>query len=551
MSHPKPASVEMHEHVSNDVEAIATGSEYNTNTTGHIGGKEPSKQEIEAARNATDNEHRLTVWQGFRAYPRAVLWSLVISGTIIMEGYDGIFINSLFAQGAFQKQFGIPFGDGYQIPAKWQTALIMAQYVGSIIGNLINPPLSEKFGQKRVLLGSLVVLAGTVFINFFAPSLGVLTAGILLCAIPYGTFSTAGAVYASEVCPIVLRGYLTSYILLCFVIGQLVSAGITYRVQDMTSEWAYKIPFAVQWAWLAPLFIGISFAPDSPWWLARKGRLEEAEKSVKRLTGDVNAREQVAMMVHTNRIEEQLVSGSTYRDCFRGFDLRRTEIACGAFLVQAGCGSIVAGQLAFFFEQAGLPSTQSFQMALGATGLSFVATVLGWFLISWMGRRTLYLSGLSLIVVVLFLMGFLALAPETNKGAQWATVACVFMYDLVFFPFIAGPCYIISAEVASTRLRSRTVGLARNIYNVIYIIIGIIQPYMLNPTAGDWKGKIGFFWGPVTILCLLWSYFRLPECKDRSYEELDLLFAHRVDARKFKDCIVDAYADEGEKVKVT
>lgn len=284
-------------------------------------------------------------------------------------------------------------------------------------------------------------------------------------------------------------------------------------------------------------------------WLVRKGRIQEAARSVKRLTSGGNVQESVALMVRTNRIEEELVSGTTYRDCFRGFDLKRTEIAYGAFLVQAACGSIVAGQLAFFFEQAGLPSSVSFQLALGATSLSFVATIGGWFLISWMGRRTLYVWGLGLILIVLFLMGFLSLAPASNSGANWATAACVFLYDLVFFPCIAGPCYIISAEVSSTRLRSITVSLARNSYNLIYIIIAVIQPFMINPTAGNWKGKIGFFWGGITILCLLWTYFRLPECKGRTYEELDLMFAERVTARKFKTCVVDPFAP-GEKVHV-
>jgi SP family general alpha glucoside:H+ symporter-like MFS transporter len=231
----------------------------------HIEGFSP-KAEFEEARNATLAEHGLSVWQGFKAYPNAVFWCLVISGTIIMEGYDQIFIGSLYAQGAFQQRFGIPFGDGYQIPAKWQTTLSMVQFIGSIIGNIINPLLTERFGMRRVILGTLVYLAGMVFVTFFATSLGMLTAGILLCAIAYGVFSTAGAIYASEVCPVVLRGYLTSYILLCFVIGQLVSAGVTYSVQGMTSQWAYKIPFAVQWAWFPPLAIGIYLAPESPWY---------------------------------------------------------------------------------------------------------------------------------------------------------------------------------------------------------------------------------------------------------------------------------------------
>ncbi len=64
---------------------------------------------------------------------------------------------------------------------------------------------------------------------------------------------------------------------------------------------------------------------------------------------------------------------------------------------------------------------------------------------------------------------------------------------------------------------------------------------MLNPTAGNWKGKTGFFWGGICFFCALWTYFRLPECKGRTYEELDILFNKRVSARNFKKYQVDAY----------
>lgn len=55
----------------------------------------------------------------------------------------------------------------------------------------------------------------------------------------------------------------------------------------------------------------------------------------------------------------------------------------------------------------------------------------------------------------------------------------------------------------------------------------------------DWKGKAGFFWGASSLMILIWAYFRLPECKGRSYRELDILFERGVPAKGFKDAIVD------------
>lgn len=73
--------------------------------------------------------------------------------------------------------------------------------------------------------------------------------------------SQSAVSYASEVTPVALRGYLTTYVNLCWVIGQFIAAGVLLGVQDRTDQWAYKIPFAIQWIWPVPLFILATFAP--------------------------------------------------------------------------------------------------------------------------------------------------------------------------------------------------------------------------------------------------------------------------------------------------
>lgn len=70
------------------------------------------------------------------------------------------------------------------------------------------------------------------------------------------------------------------------------------------------------------------------------------------------------------------------------------------------------------------------------------------------------------------------------------------------------------------------------------------QPYFLNPEKLNWGGKTGLFWAGFCILCLIWTYFRLPEPKGRTYGELDVLFENRVPARKFRTTIVDQFASE-------
>ena len=174
-----------------------------------------------------------------------------------MEGYDTAFIGALFAEPAFQEDFGVPnpHGEGYQIEAKWQTALGVSGGIGIIIGSILNGYLSEWFGMKRTMLVAYVAVTGLTFILVFAKSLPIILLGQILCGIPWGIFGVVAPQYASEVCPVVLRGYLGTFINIAFIIGQIVSAVILKGVANVHSRWAYDVLFAVQWVWPLPLGI--------------------------------------------------------------------------------------------------------------------------------------------------------------------------------------------------------------------------------------------------------------------------------------------------------
>ena len=62
---------------------------------------------------------------------------------------------------------------------------------------------------------------------------------------------------------------------------------------------------------------------------------------------------------------------------------------------------------------------------------------------------------------------------------------------------------------------------------------------MINPDEADLRGKMGFFFGALSALGLVWSFFRVPETRDRTYEELDIMFSHRVPTRQFKSWRMD------------
>lgn len=64
-------------------------------------------------------------------------------------------------------------------------------------------------------------------------------------------------------------------------------------------------------------------------------------------------------------------------------------------------------------------------------------------------------------------------------------------------------------------------------------------PYMINPDQANMRGKCGFFFGGISFICLIWAYYRIPETKGRTFEELDIMFELEVPTKEFKNYVVD------------
>ncbi|CAI7602472.1 unnamed protein product [Penicillium viridicatum] len=493
------------------------------------------------ARAATRAERKMSLLTGCQLYPKAILWSIVLSSTIIMEGYDTALLVSFFTFPVFNQKYGAPDPTqpgNFEISSKWQSGLTSAAVVGQIIGLFMNGFLADRFGYRRTILTALVSLCCFIFLPFFAVNVQMLLAGQVLCGIPWGIFQTLATTYAAEVMPVALRAYILSSINICWLIGQLCAVGVVRSQAGNETEWAYRMPLALQWVLAVPIIIGIYFAPESPGWLIRKERPEEARRTLLRLTtahDAFNVDEVVAMMTHTNETEKHLGNGRiTYLDCFKGINLRRTEIACMIWIAQQASFSSSGTYAAYFYEQAGLSVQNSFTLAVGMYGLAIVGAIMSWFWMRRAGRRRIYLIGLAVSMAVLTVGGGIACLPTTN-AQSWALGGLVTFLSFIYNLSIGPICYVLVAEIPCTRLRIKTVILARIAYNMASIVTNVVTPRMLNPTAWDWKGKSCFFFLGFSAVCFIWCYLRLPETFGLSYLEIDILFEKRAKTSKFRE----------------
>jgi MFS transporter, SP family, general alpha glucoside:H+ symporter len=426
----------------------------------------------------------------------------------------------------------------FKFNANFTLKIGTASGIGAVLGTILNGHLVDHFGQKRVLIGALCMLSCLIFMTFFAPNIQVLAFGQFLCGFPWGIFATVAPAYSSEVLPLVLRSYLSSFTNMSFIIGQIICAIVIRIFLERDDEWGFRIPFGFQWIWPSFLIPLLCFAPESPWHLVRKGRLIEAEKSLRRLQSsnarDINVKDTLADIVHTNNLEQELEVGTSYWDCFRGFELRRTEIACFVFAGQNFSGLSFAYNATYFYEQVGLPAETTYNLSLFGTSLALLATLGNWFLLMpYYGRRTIYTTSMLVMAAILFIIGVLTIWTDHFVVAM--TQALLTLAWTITFQLSVGQLgWSIPAEVGSTRLRTKTICLARNAYYLVGFIGGAVQPYMLNPESLNWRGYTGLFWSTTAVMTFVWAWYRLPETKGRTYEELDLLFAKGIDAREFE-----------------
>ena len=151
------------------------------------------------------------------------------------------------------------------------------------------------------------------------------------------------------------------------------------------------------------------------------------------------------------------------------------------------------------------------------------------------------------MATVMFTIGFLSLANEKSSISE--AEAAMYLLWFALYLLTLGPIsYAIIGEVSSTRLRSHTVALARNAYNLFNLLSQGTAPTILNPLADNWKGRSGFLAGCLGLVAALWGVFRLPETKGRTYEELDILFSKNLKPWEFKGYEIDRQEFIDEKI---
>lgn len=122
--------------------------------------------------------------------------------------------------------------------------------------------------------------------------------------------------------------------------------------------------------------------------------------------------------------------------------------------------------------------------------VGFVGTIVSWFLMLRYGRRSIYLYGLSVLVVLQLLIGILDCIPGRPAGVAWAESSLMLVWNF-FYDISVGPiCFTLIGECSATRVRSKTIAVATAAQGVIGVAMTVAIPYMINPDEVRWSGPL-------------------------------------------------------------
>ncbi|KAH6971514.1 general substrate transporter [Ilyonectria sp. MPI-CAGE-AT-0026] len=482
---------------------------------------------------ANNQEHQLTVIQSIRNRPLTFAWAFLAVVSCLLVSFEGQAAGMVLSIPGFRKDFGHEFEGSYVLDADWQSAFYGGPIASSIIGTFSAGYFADKFGRKPLLIGSIAVSFAAVAIEFVSTTNAQFFGGKFLNGFVGGVILSVAITYIGEVTPLALRGIMTCLTALMFTLGPLTAAIIVDKTGNYESRWSYRAVFCAQFGFAGICAIFAPFMPESPVWLLSVGKDAQAANSLRRLgySGpDLDMRiSQLQTMLEEAKEE---AAGATYLDCFRRSNLRRTIISIMPLAIQAlGGVFFIASYGTYYIQLAGYSTSDSFKLQIAQHGISMSGNIVSWYLVDRVGRRPLTFWGTISVTLILIICASLATAgtPTAIKGS----VAFILIYNFFYNISIGATAYTLLCEVATSRLRVKTISIGVALQYTIYCVWAFVIPYLFNPDQANLGAKTAYLFGGIGVLCVVYLWFYQPETANRSYEELDEMFQKRISVREF------------------
>ncbi|PPL01298.1 sugar porter family MFS transporter [Parapedobacter indicus] len=405
----------------------------------------------------------------------------------------------------------LPFlREAFALDAWWEGFLTGSLALGCIVGCLIAGRIADQYGRKLGLVLAAAIFAASSLGMAFSANLTVFIAMRFAAGIGVGMASLLSPMYIAEVSPAQVRGRNVAINQLTVVIGILVTNLVNYLLADGGSE---------SWRWMFGLgavpsvlfFLGVLWLPESPRWLVKAGRQEQAAKVLHKL-GSPDYAESTLSGIH-----QSLQGGvrQSFRAVFEKSVRPAVIVGITLALFQQLCGiNVVFNYASTIFESVGADLDRQLleTVAIGVVNLLF--TLVAMWQVDKLGRRPLMLVGslglsIAYIVLALLLQG---------QAATLLISLFVLLAIAIYATTLAPVVWVLISEIFPNKIRGTASSVA-----IVALWIGYFILVFTFPILASKLGTFGpfYFYAVICFLGFWFVRYRVKETKGKTLEELE------------------------------
>lgn len=458
------------------------------------------------------------------SYNLKYIWmiSLVAAMGGLLFGYDWVVIGG--AKPFYEAFFDLT-GDDKAWLAGWAMSSALA---GCLLGALLSGAITDRLGRKKVFICAAMLFTVSAIWTALAESFDSFIVARIVGGIGIGLASNVSPMYIAEVSPSEMRGKFVSINQLTIVIGVLaaqivnwwiynlhpVAEGVTSEVilQSWNGQYGWRWMFAAETIPAALFFLLAIVIPESPRWLLKQSRTEEAREVLASIGGDSYADIEVADIEATLRGEHNVVH---YSELWQPRLLKIIGLGLFIAVFQQWCGiNVIFNYAQEIFEAAGYDvSGMMFNIVItGTVNLLFtfvaIRTVDRW------GRRPLMLLGSGGLMVTYAILGscyYFGLKGPIVLAVVLVAIAC---YAMTLAPVT----WVLLSEIFPNRIRGAAMSLCVSaLWIACFALTATFKP--INVALG----AAGTFWlyGAICLIGFFVLYRFVPETKGKSLEDIE------------------------------
>jgi SP family arabinose:H+ symporter-like MFS transporter len=395
--------------------------------------------------------------------------------------------------------------------------------IGCIAGCVVAGTVADYLGKKKGLALCALCFALSSVGMIFAADLHQFVLWRLIGGVGIGAASVISPNYIAEIAPTRVRGRCVTLYQLGIVVGILAAVFVNMLIQRMGDE-AWNISTGWRWMFIAGVVPAILFglmilpAVESPRWLMKMGRRDQAIEVLARINGAEVARSEAAEIENSLAIEEGHIS-----ELFTTF---RRPLLLGIMLAGLQQISGITPLFSFLpeiFRAAGTATSDAFFQSVLVSLINLLFTLFALWLVDRAGRKTLILTGTTVQFISFALVGWFY--HIHGSGLAVLIFVMSFVAGHAFGNGVA--CWVIISEIYPTKVRGRGMSIATTALWLVGYLGNQLFPIMQKRLGSD-----GTFWlfsagALLTVALVAWL---VPETKGRSLEEITKLWTEEKSA---------------------